>query len=145
MNNDQLITETLLQTIHDDIYIKMLGIEIITISAGYAKSKMKVTPEICNPYNSVHGGCLFSMADITAGYAACSYGSYVSTVSGNMNYIKPAMNTQYIYCIGQVVRQGKQISVYNVELSDDWGNILETGSFTFFTLNRKVINSLNNL
>ncbi|WP_294407154.1 PaaI family thioesterase [uncultured Clostridium sp.] len=145
MNNDQLITETLLKTIHDDIYIKMLGIEIITISTGYAKSRMKVTREICNPYNSVHGGCLFSLADITAGYASCSYGNYVSTVSGNMNYIKPAMNTQYIYCVGQVVRQGKQISVYNVELSDNDGNILETGSFTFFTLNKKVINSSDNI
>ena len=40
MNNDQLITETLLQTIHDDIYIKMLGIEFITLSTGYAKSKI---------------------------------------------------------------------------------------------------------
>ena len=60
-----------------------------------------------------------------------AYGHYVSTISGNMNYIKPAMNTNYIYCIGEVVRQGKQISVYNIELSDDNGNILETGSFTF--------------
>lgn len=140
MKDNSLINEILLQKSQDDSYIKMLGIEITNLSTGYAKSKVKVTPQICNPYNSVHGGCLFSIADITAGYAACTYGNYASTVSGNMNYIRPAMNTQYIYCIGQVVRQGKQISVYNVELSDDNGNILETGTFTFFTLNRKVIN-----
>ena len=118
MKNTSLINKTLLQNANNDLYMKMLGIEIIEISSGYAKAKMKVTKEICNPYNSVHGGCLFSLADITAGYAACAYGHYVSTVSGNMNYIKPAMNTEYIYCIGQVVRQGKQISVYNVELFD---------------------------
>lgn len=138
MKNTSLINKTLLQNANNDLYMKMLGIEITEISSGYAKAKMKVTKEICNPYNSVHGGCLFSLADITAGYAACAYGHYVSTVSGNMNYIKPAMNTEYIYCIGQVVHQGKQISVYNVELFDDNENILETGSFTFFTLNREV-------
>lgn len=141
MDNNALIYKTLLETAQNDDYIKMLGIEIMDISCGYAKSKMKYTSKICNPYNSVHGGCLFSMADITTGYAACSYGNYVSTISGNINYIKPAMNTEYIYCTGQVVRQGKQISVYNVELSDDDGNILETGSFTFFTLNRKVLDN----
>ncbi len=138
MKTDSFITETLLQNSRDDLYMKMLGIEFIEISKGYAKSKMKVTPQIYNPYNSVHGGCLFSIADITAGYAACTYGHYVSTISGNMNYIRPAMNTQYIYCIGQEVRQGKQVSAYNVELSDDYGNILETGSFTFFTLSQEV-------
>ena len=144
MKNNSLINKILLQTARDDVYMKMLGIEIIDLSCGYAKSKMKITPQICNPYNSVHGGCLFSMADITAGYAACSYGNYVSTVSGNMNYIRPAMNTEYIYCVGQVVRQGKQISVYNVELSDDYGNVLETGSFTFFKLNKEVVQQHNN-
>ena len=144
MKNNSLINKILLQTARDDVYMKMLGIEIIDLSCGYAKSKMKITSQICNPYNSVHGGCLFSMADITAGYAACSYGNYVSTVSGNMNYIRPAMNTEYIYCVGQVVRQGKQISVYNVELSDDYGNVLETGSFTFFKLNKEVVQQHNN-
>ena len=141
MNNDSLINEILLQTARDDVYMKMLGIEIIDLSCGYAKSKMKITPQICNPYNSVDGGWLFSMADVTAGYAACTYGNYVSTISGNMNYIKPALDTQYIYCIGQVVRQGKKVSVYNVELSDDYGNILETGSFTFYSLNKSVKNN----
>ena len=141
MNNDSLINDIYLLTARDDVYMKMLGIEIIDLSCGYAKSKMKITPQICNPYNSVHGGCLFSMADVTAGYAACTYGNYVSTISGNMNYIKPALDTQYIYCIGQVVRQGKKVSVYNVELSDDYGNILETGSFTFYSLNKSVKNN----
>ena len=138
MNNNSFINKTLLQNARDDIYMKMLGIEITELSCGYAKSRMKVRPEICNPYNSVHGGCLFSIADITAGYAACSFGNYVSTISGNMNYIRPAMNTTYIHCSGQVVRQGKQVSVYNVELFDDEGIIFETGTFTFYTLNKKV-------
>lgn len=138
MNISESIKERLLQKVHDDQYIKMIGMEFTELGRGYAKSRMKVSPGICNPYNSVHGGCLFSLADITSGYAACTYGNYASTISGNMNYIRPAMDTAYIYCNATVIRQGKQVSVYNVELFNDNGDLLENGTFTFYTLNTKV-------
>ena len=91
-------------------YIKNLGIELVEYREGYAKGKMKVTENNINPYGSVHGGALYSLADTIAGFAAASYGTYASTVSGNMNFINPAMNTKYVYCEAKKVRQGKKIS-----------------------------------
>lgn len=120
-------------------YIKNLGIELVEYREGYAKGKMKVTENNINPYGSVHGGALYSLADTIAGFAAASYGTYASTVSGNMNFINPAMNTKYVYCEAKKVRQGKKISLYNVELFDDNNKILENGSFTFYMLSKKVL------
>ena len=56
-----------------------------------------------------------------------------------MNFINPAMNTKYVYCEAKKVRQGKKISLYNVELFDDNNKILENGSFTFYMLSKKVL------
>lgn len=120
-------------------YIKNLGIELIEYREGYAKGRMKVTENNVNPYGSVHGGALYSLADTISGFAAASYGTYASTVSGNMNFISPAIDTKYVICEAKEVRQGKKISLYNVELFNDEGKILDNGSFTFYMLNKKVL------
>lgn len=119
-------------------FINLLGMELLEINEGYAKGKIEIKPHHTNLYGSVHGGCLFSLADTVAGIAACTYGNYSSTISGNMNYLKPAINTKNIYCIATVSRQGKSISVYNVEIINDNKEIIQTGSFTFYMLSKKL-------
>ena len=69
-------------------YMQELKIDILEIERGFVKGKLTVTDKVLNPYGSVHGGCLFSLADITAGLAACTYGVYSSTIDGNMEYSK---------------------------------------------------------
>lgn len=138
MKNEKTTEEILREIYENNEYMQTLGIELLEIRTGYTKARMKVKKEICNPYGSVHGGCLFSLADIIAVIAGSTYGNFTSTVSGNMNYVSPAMNTEYIYCTAEVVRQGKKISVYNVTLVNDDEEILENGSFTLYTLKEKV-------
>lgn len=113
-------------------YIQLLGITIEEISLGYCKGKMKVNKSIQNPYGSLHGGSLYSFADIIAGAAACTYGNYVVTVSGSMNFLLPAAGMEYVYCKAEVVRQGKHLAVYDVQIKDENDNVLENASFTFF-------------
>ena len=128
---NEKLKKCLRNIIKENYFINSLGIELLDIDVGYAKGKMKYKKELCNPYNSIHGGCLFSFADTIAGIAACSYGKYASTISANTNYLNPALNTDNIYCIANVVRQGKTISVYNFEILDDNNKCLVNGSFTF--------------
>ena len=54
-------------------FAKLLGIELTELSNGYAKAEMKVTKELLNPIGSIHGGCLYTIADIAGGAAASSY------------------------------------------------------------------------
>lgn len=120
-------------------YMQVLGIEIMELKKGYCKGRMKNSTKLQNPYGTMHGGSLYSLADTVAGTAASSYGHYVTTVSGNMNFLLPAEDTEYLYCETNVVRQGKHLAVYDVELTDDHGTRLENGSFTFFVTPHKVV------
>ena len=54
-----------------------------------------------------------------------------------MNFIRPAIHTRYITCTATEVRQGKTVSVYNVEIVNDDGVLLENGTFTFYMLSQK--------
>lgn len=131
---DIKVKETLEKIIENNTYMKMLNMELVSVDVGYAKGRMKLDDTLHNPYGGAHGGALYSLADTICGIAACTYGVFVCTVSGTMNYLLPGVNTEYIYCEAKVVRQGKTLAVYDMELTDDNGKVLDTGTFTYFIM-----------
>lgn len=131
--------ERIQRLIDENEYMKNLGIELIEVWEGSVTARIPVTDAVKNPYGSVHGGCLYAFADIVAGFAACTSGRYSSTINGNMNFLKPAMDTEYITCTAIRERQGKSVGVYHVNLFDDKEQLLETGTFTFYMLSRKFL------
>lgn len=124
--------EEIIKIVEENAFAKALHIELLELEKGFAKGRMKVEADIINPYGSVHGGALYSLADIISGCAALTYDKNAYTVSGNMNYLRPAMDAEYVYCEVEKLRQGKQLAVYDVKLTNDTGKVLETGTFTFF-------------
>lgn len=82
----------------------------------------------------MHGGALYSLADIVSGLAACAYGPKAVPLDGSLNFLNPAINTEYVYCEAIEQRRGKDVTVYRVELTDDNGKLLDVGTFTFFIL-----------
>lgn len=134
---EQDMCRKVMDMLDNNEYVQLLGIKIEEISLGHCKGKMELSERLKNPYGALHGGCLYSFADIIAGAAACTYGDYVVTVSGSMNFLLPAEGAEYIYCQADVVRQGKNLAVYDVKITDDNGKILENASFTFYIVKNK--------
>lgn len=132
------VQQVLQELVLHNSYMQELKIEILEIERGYVKSRMRVTDRVLNPYGSVHGGCLYSLADITAGLAACTYGVYSSTINGNMEYVIPAIDTEYILCEAKEIRQGMHVSQYETFLYDDKGELVDKADFSFYMMNRAV-------
>lgn len=122
----------------ENAYVKLLGLELLELREGYALGRIPYRQQLVNPYGSVHGGCLYSLADIVAGNAACMSGYYATTVSGALNYLRPAVSTEYITCEAVSLRVGSHLAVFEVKLTDDGGKLLDSGEFSFFLLNQKV-------
>lgn len=72
----------------------LAGVRIVEIREGYARTELEVKPEFLNPIGSVHGGCLFTMADITGGSAAVSHGEQVTTADADIRYLRPGINVK---------------------------------------------------
>lgn len=140
MENQTLLLreQAMRDVIESNPYMKFLGIEILELKEGYGLAKMKHKEELLNPYKTLHGGCLYSMADIVAGSTACMGGRFVTTVSGNLNFLLPAANTDYVYCEAVQLRQGRHLAVFEVKIRDDGGRILDSGEFTFFVTEQEV-------
>lgn len=136
--NTELI-DRLKKTVADNEYIsEYLGIKFEEIEEGRIKAWMVFDEKFANPYGGVHGGILYSLADIVTGTAACTFGAYASTVNGSLNYLKPAINTKKLHCLAECIRQGKTIAVYRATIMSDAGDILACGDFTFAMMHREV-------
>lgn len=115
-------------------FIKLLNIEILELNETHAKGRMPFDAKYCNPGGSMHGGCLYSLADTVAGTLAYFKGFDVTTVEGSMNFLEPAINTEYIYCTAKLKRRGKHLVTCDVEITNDVGKLLDCGIYTFFRM-----------
>ena len=134
---DQNLMQEYRKVIDKNPYVADMGIEILNVEKGYVRTRVRKSKHLENIYGDMHGGCLYTIADNMAGVAAGSYGYYVMTVNGSIQYLRAARDTEYIYCEANVVKQGKTISSVHVEITDDRGTLLNTAEFTYFNLREK--------
>ncbi|MCR4991177.1 MAG: PaaI family thioesterase [Lachnospiraceae bacterium] len=130
---EEAIREKLIPELYANKLNDFIGFEILELSSTYSKTRVKYKEQIVNPYGSIHGGALLTLADAMAGATACMSGYYVTTVSANLNFLLPAVNTEYIYCECMKLKTGKHILVFDIRITDDSGNILDSGEFSFFS------------
>lgn len=119
-------------------FAALLGIETTVIQKGYAEGRMKIRPDFFNPLGSVHGGCLFTLADNIGGSAAISHGQYVTTLDANYHYLAPAMDVKEVIAIAKEIKYGKNIAIYDIQIYDDKNKLLGKGTFSFFNLHKEV-------
>lgn len=137
-NSMENAKDLILKFIEHNTFIKFLGIEFVEITKDHAVGKMPFKPELLNPYNTIHGGALYSFADIVAGCFADAEGYLVTTVSGTLSFLSGARNTEYVYCEAIKLHYGSHLATYQVKITDDNGKLLDNGEFTFFVTNHKL-------
>ena len=136
--NIEKVKQTMLEFLKKDDFANSLGMEIIELTPDYGYVRIPLKKQYLNPYGSMHGGILYSIADIVAGTIGCLCGNYVSTISGTLNYLEPALNTTYVHCYVEKIREGKHILFFDVVLKNDDETVLDKGTFSFFKLDKKV-------
>lgn len=115
-------------------FSSLVGIELVDISIGYCKAKLPLRPELMNSYGIIHGGCTYTLADTVSGVAALSHGKQVVTLSGSINYLNPASNTDALYAEAKEIKYGSKVAVYDVTITNAEGNLIANGSFSLFIL-----------
>ena len=115
---------------------KELGQQVMEVSAGYARVEMDIDERHINPIGSVHGGAIFSLADSAGGVAAMSRGSFVTTVTGSINYLNPAINVKKLIADTRELKAGKNILVYDVAIWDESGQAIAEAHMTYYSLHK---------
>ncbi len=73
-----------------DRFAALCGITILEIRKGYAKVRMNAGDDHINSWGSVHGGALFTLADMAFAAAANSHGGLSVGISCTISYTAAA-------------------------------------------------------
>ena len=119
-------------------FAQQLGIWVEEIREGYARVTKTIGPDDLNPVNAPHGGVYFSMADTVSGSAMASHGYYAVTVNASYNYLRSGSVGDVFTAQAREVKSGRTLSVFDVEITNQDGMLLGTGTFTFFRLDKKI-------
>ena len=112
-------------------YARHSGVVVTKVAPDYCEGELAITPDNCNYLGIVHGGCLATLADTVAGLAACSSGRGTVTLNYGFSFLRQATGT-VIRCVAEPEKVGKKVSVFRCSLTDDRGELVASGQFTFF-------------
>lgn len=112
-------------------FARSLQIQCVEMDEGYARAEMPVSEQVLNPHGSVHGGVLFTLADVAGGSACASYGYAIATLDADFHYLRPGIGLTRLSASAHVLKRGKRICVFDVRVSDQDGTLLAAGTFTY--------------
>ena len=112
-------------------FMRYNGMKLIALEKGYSEVEMELNENFLNINGTLHGGTMFSLADVAAGSAARSHGITCVTLNSNINFIKP-VRAGKVKAIASEVHKGRTTGVYRVELLDENNDMLAWCTFTMF-------------
>lgn len=119
-------------------FCSRLGIRLTELEPGRAVAEKTVTEADLNPLEVAHGGLYFTLADMVCGSAMATHGYAAVTLDAGWQFLRSARAGDRLRAEAREVKHGKTISVYEARVTDQRGQLLGTGTFTFFALERKL-------
>ncbi len=103
----------------EDLFVQMVGLEFTDFGESYCEGVLTIEDKHLNPMGTVHGGCLYTLADTVGGEAAAGDGRLGPTSSGNMFFIRSTKDTKKLTARANVVNRGSRLCVVEVGIFRD--------------------------
>ena len=121
----------------NDNFIQFLGIKILKIEKGYASVSLKMREEFLNFNNLIHGGVIYSVADVAFSLASNSLGISAVALQVNVNFLKPVSINDELIAEVKLKKFGKSVSLYQMEVYNGEKQLIASLIGNAFQLNNK--------
>ncbi|CAN5634831.1 PaaI family thioesterase [soil metagenome] len=114
-------------------YARLLGFELIDLSANQAKIKLQMRDELRQPYGILHGGATASLIDTAMAFAVKTCVAEdvpTTTINLTVHYLRPVSEGE-ILCTARIVRAGKRILTISAEVVNTEGKLIATALSTY--------------
>jgi len=101
-----------------DLFAKHVGIELIEVEPGYAKTKMDIAPHHFNGAKTVHGGAIFTLADFAFAVASNSHGNMAMGINTSISFVK-AVTGKTLYAEAREQSLNPKLATYTVHITND--------------------------
>ena len=107
--------------------------QFLTSAGGKAEMSWAPTPDMANPFGSVHGGIIATVIDEACGAALMPLIETPSapTVSLNVEYLQAVPIGGHYTVLGEIVRKGRAMAIADARVVDEEGTTLVRGTCYF--------------
>lgn len=113
-----------------------MGIAIDKADEEHAVVSVKADERHMNALGFVHGGVLFTLADVTSAAMIRARGGTAVTMSSDMHFTHPAKRGQTVTAVARARHDGMRICVFDVEITAD-GTPCAFATMTFHKIHGK--------
>ena len=104
--------------IQKETFAALLNASTEIVKPGHSRTSMTVTEEMCNFHGTIHGGIIFSIADMAFGAAANSYGRIAVAMNVNINFIRAAKPGDCLLAEAIEQHRGGKTALYDVTVTE---------------------------
>ena len=117
----------------------LLGIKLHETHEDGVTICCRVKPKLLNLAGLLHGGVSATLADAAVGIATTRHykGRPITTVELKINYFRPLQPKSTVYARARLLRTGSTLSVGEVEIRDDQGNLAGIAIVTYILLDMR--------
>jgi acyl-CoA thioesterase len=107
----------------NDRFARHSGIELLEIAEGRAKAKMVITDQHLNGVNLVHGGAIFTLADLVFAAASNSHGTVAVAINASIWFVTAAKQGT-LYAEANEVSCNPKLATYSIKVSSEAGELI---------------------
>lgn len=115
--------ETLKRIFQKDTFCNHMGMELKEVFDGRAKAVLELREEHLNGIRTVHGGVVYSLADLALAAAAVSRGHVAVTANTSATFLKSPRG-RHLTAEAWEISSSRTLASYTVHVTDETGELL---------------------
>jgi acyl-CoA thioesterase len=104
-----------------DTAAQALGIQVLDVTPGGARLRMRVRPDMTNGHDVCHGGLIFTLADTAFAYACNSHGDNALAAAACIDFLAPAYANDVLGATARETWRAGRSGLYEVEVTNQKG------------------------
>ena len=111
----------------EDTFSQRIGVKLIELLAGFARTTLPMTDETNNIYQMAHGGAIFSVADQACEAAGNSYGEPAVALQQNIHFLAAGKSGDCLEATARVTHRSNRIGLIEFEVKNQEGLLIAIG------------------
>ena len=122
----------------EDTFSQRIGVKLIELLPGFARTTLPITDETINIYQMAHGGALFSVADQACEAAGNSFGKPAVALQQNIHFLAAGKSGDFLEAMAKVTHRSNQIGLIEFEVKNQEGLLLAIGQQVIYFKKREL-------
>jgi acyl-CoA thioesterase len=111
----------------EDTFARFIGMRLIEVQPGFARSALPVTGTTLNIHQLAHGGTIFSVADQACEAAGNSFGEPAVALQHSIHFLNAGKVGDLLEGTAKVISRSNRIALIEFEVRNQEGLLLAQG------------------